>query len=286
MVAMGDSSGTALAAGRFAGWEPLGFEAGDENWYRFVANEPTEKTDPSGLAEYSGWSHWSITAKDISDGVWTTSPIQEDRPDTYPHTNLMLKGKSFTLEIQFKFDATAECLIPPHRVGKPGCDPKNRPDFWPNSGVYIYNTFEVQIYDASRLESKPGYIDPTKSGSNKDSPTIDTLVPGWPYGLRNAGFNMPFEHHLRPCGNWNTLKMEVLPRRSGEGYEIDLKTWVNDKSVFAGTLNEGTGSGKTRAPWASPPTRGKPALGAYELYLQSHWGSKVQFQNPTIRVHN
>jgi hypothetical protein len=49
MVAMRDSSGAALAARRFAGLEPLGFEAGDNNWYRFVANEPMEKTDPSGL---------------------------------------------------------------------------------------------------------------------------------------------------------------------------------------------------------------------------------------------
>jgi len=49
MVAMRDSSGMALAVERFAGWEPLGFEAGDENWYRFVANGPAAKTDPSGL---------------------------------------------------------------------------------------------------------------------------------------------------------------------------------------------------------------------------------------------
>ncbi|NBT35880.1 MAG: hypothetical protein EBT03_10160 [Betaproteobacteria bacterium] len=49
MVAMGDSSGTALAAGRFAGSEPLGFEAGDSNWYRFVANGPLGATDPFGL---------------------------------------------------------------------------------------------------------------------------------------------------------------------------------------------------------------------------------------------
>ena len=49
MVAMRDASGTALAVGRFTGREPLGFEAGDNNWYRFVANGPTDKTDPSGL---------------------------------------------------------------------------------------------------------------------------------------------------------------------------------------------------------------------------------------------
>lgn len=49
MVAMRDPSSTAFAVGRFAGWEPLGFEAGDDNWYRFVANGPTGKADPSGL---------------------------------------------------------------------------------------------------------------------------------------------------------------------------------------------------------------------------------------------
>lgn len=52
MVAMRDPSSTAFAVGRFAGWEPLGFEAGDDNWYRFVANGPTGKADPSGLDRY------------------------------------------------------------------------------------------------------------------------------------------------------------------------------------------------------------------------------------------
>jgi len=49
MVAMKDQSGAAIAVGRFAGWEPLGFEAGDNNWYRFVANGPTRNIDPSGM---------------------------------------------------------------------------------------------------------------------------------------------------------------------------------------------------------------------------------------------
>lgn len=35
--------------GRFIERAPIGFEAGDENWYRFVANGPTGRTDPRGL---------------------------------------------------------------------------------------------------------------------------------------------------------------------------------------------------------------------------------------------
>lgn len=49
MVAMRDPSGAALAVGRFTGWEPIGFEAGDNNWYRFVKNQPVEHSDPHGL---------------------------------------------------------------------------------------------------------------------------------------------------------------------------------------------------------------------------------------------
>jgi RHS repeat-associated protein len=35
--------------GRFIELDPIGFSAGDNNWYRFVANGPTGKVDPSGL---------------------------------------------------------------------------------------------------------------------------------------------------------------------------------------------------------------------------------------------
>jgi RHS repeat-associated protein len=35
--------------GRFIERDLIGFEAGDNNWYRFVANGPTETIDPSGL---------------------------------------------------------------------------------------------------------------------------------------------------------------------------------------------------------------------------------------------
>jgi RHS repeat-associated protein len=37
--------------GRFIELDPIGFDAGDNNWYRFVGNGPTGKTDPFGLEE-------------------------------------------------------------------------------------------------------------------------------------------------------------------------------------------------------------------------------------------
>jgi RHS repeat-associated protein len=35
--------------GRFISEDPLGFEAGDPNLYRYVGNSPTNATDPLGL---------------------------------------------------------------------------------------------------------------------------------------------------------------------------------------------------------------------------------------------
>ena len=47
--------------GRFIGRDPIGFEAGDNNWYRFVANGPTGKTDSSGLKKVCGFTVWLYT---------------------------------------------------------------------------------------------------------------------------------------------------------------------------------------------------------------------------------
>jgi RHS repeat-associated protein len=37
------------AIGRFTSQDPKGFKAGDTNLYRYVANDPTNSTDPTGL---------------------------------------------------------------------------------------------------------------------------------------------------------------------------------------------------------------------------------------------
>jgi len=39
------------AVGRFVSEDPIGFDAGDANLYRYVGNEPTSSTDPSGLVK-------------------------------------------------------------------------------------------------------------------------------------------------------------------------------------------------------------------------------------------
>jgi uncharacterized protein RhaS with RHS repeats len=41
--------GSSLGIGTLVGADPLGFAAGDTNLYRYVHNDPTDLTDPTGL---------------------------------------------------------------------------------------------------------------------------------------------------------------------------------------------------------------------------------------------
>ena len=72
--------------GRFIERDPIGFEAGDNNWYRFVANSPIAQIDPLGLwvwpwAPTASWNPldtaglWigglnDLTLKPIARGMW------------------------------------------------------------------------------------------------------------------------------------------------------------------------------------------------------------------------
>ncbi|MCS7064424.1 MAG: hypothetical protein NZM04_10395 [Methylacidiphilales bacterium] len=49
--------------GRFLQPDPIGFDAGDVNWYRYVGNEPTNWIDPDGKV----WS-WAATAAGAASG--------------------------------------------------------------------------------------------------------------------------------------------------------------------------------------------------------------------------
>src|SRR5438046_4435459 len=45
-----------VTTGRWISQDPLGFDAGDSNLYRYVTNDPTTHSDPSGQEVLGGWS--------------------------------------------------------------------------------------------------------------------------------------------------------------------------------------------------------------------------------------
>jgi RHS repeat-associated protein len=61
--------------GRWLSEDPIGFAAGDENLYRYVNNEPTNWTDPTGLqGGYDGvWDRVRGAASDFIDGFLDTT---------------------------------------------------------------------------------------------------------------------------------------------------------------------------------------------------------------------
>src|SRR5262249_47908031 len=53
---------------RWLSQDPLGFDAGDSNLYRYVNNGPTAATDPSGFQEYDRWARAQQNINDQKSG--------------------------------------------------------------------------------------------------------------------------------------------------------------------------------------------------------------------------
>ena len=172
--------------------------------------------------------------------------------------------------------------------------PHTNQDF-SDSGIYIYNRYEVLIIDPSKFDGPddPNGGVPT-GGEIVDDPRIGQgdrvvpnnrrmLVPGSVYGV-----DIPSGLYLN-CANrteeWNTLVIEFEPP------ELDpdapgvitkaarIRTMLNGHVVFDGEINgldgmplNGTGVMRNNP---EPVSRGF-------IYLQSHWGSQVEFRGPKI----
>jgi RHS repeat-associated protein len=58
--------------GRWLSCDPLGFEAGDQNWYRAIGNNPIFMFDPSGLWSLGGAFGGMVTGSGVGAGVGAT----------------------------------------------------------------------------------------------------------------------------------------------------------------------------------------------------------------------
>lgn len=270
MVAIRDLFGTALVVGRFTDWEPLGFEAGDNNWYRFVENGPAGVTDPSGHATAEG-------------ATWTT-PMNPDINDVVANYHDLGRFPcGFKLSLQFQFpDRMGGNMVRPAKYTK-----APRVSFFGNSGVYIYNAIEIQIIDQNRIDALDApTLDPKHSGnilySGYQSEAANTLVTGIPYGVGEVPLlNGRPTNNLKPPAEWNTLKVTFIPHyaisdatgRSERLISADIQVELNGLPTFKGQVSEGTGQ-KKRTPFDMVSDR--------NVYLQAHHGSLVAFRGITI----
>jgi hypothetical protein len=151
---------------------------------------------------------------------------------------------------------------------------------WSNSGVYIFDRYEVQIIDPSKF-----------SGNKTDQPVQNAdgvsnrnqLLPGGLYELDPPGGQ--FINRAKTTGQWNTLIIKFcapLPDGTPAKIQTALNPAANSPNVVwqgqirnaAGTTLPGTGGRmKAKLPFAYQGP----------IFLQSHWGSQVQFRKPVIK---
>jgi RHS repeat-associated protein len=92
--------------GRFIERDPIGFDAGDNNWYRFVSNMPLNVTDPTGLLAW--WWVWPIiVGGGAATGGCGSKPAAFLECSCFCVESVTLEGDS----IEHKFNAQAEFSV-------------------------------------------------------------------------------------------------------------------------------------------------------------------------------
>jgi RHS repeat-associated protein len=125
------------ALGRFIELDPIGFKAGDNNWYRFVGNSPAQRTDPLGLCACtdpdcppdSEDEEWY--AEEVFD-LWYNKRIREQFSDD---------DQRVMNECRLKYAACRAKAAIDKNLDRRNCDPFRKWSFWAKSicslGVWI-----------------------------------------------------------------------------------------------------------------------------------------------------
>jgi hypothetical protein len=176
-----------------------------------------------------------------------------------------------------------------------------------NSGIYIFNRYEVQIIDPSAWGvgtggaiAQAGKESLTPGGVYKlpelQNVPADSDLEFDPNGKHAYGDKYNFVNRAKDTGEWNTLVIEFrAPKIENDVFTrpAHVTTWVNPADpanpgdaalVFKGWIVDGAG-----APLAGTGSRGtvtetNPRLSSGQIYLQSHWGSQVEFRPPSIET--
>ncbi len=294
----------------FVATEP-GSNYGTRGTWRFDMMEVSAELIPV-QATVTGWGGWEQAPMGQPRGEtnaatpdWTANGDIRRTPAPAGAGNLGEEGGyyrtknewgAFEMSVQFRFPENTPRVTP----GKPGAvKPQSNHDFG-NSGIYIYDRWEVQIIDPTRFDGAGG---PVAEGGNISDDPRDTngnkayLTPGSLYGVPTPSGK--YENWVK-AGDWNTLTIQFTPPvlepnpASGANPKLPkeriktaahLVTKLNGHVVFdgdiqqAGTPLSGTGS---RGNTTDDKKTIFPPLASGRVYLQSHWGAQVEFQNPTI----
>jgi hypothetical protein len=262
----------------------------------------------SGRRVADSWSAWMQVPAEEPRGKshpqtadWTTSPDGRTRTtparpsgaqfafEEGPYYRTKETWGAFRMTIQYR--TLDRRPVPP----RPPPFPHTNQD-WSDSGVYIFDHYEVQILDPSRFDSRDDPPGGVPAGAEiRDDPRVrrggrvvpnnrNRQVPGSVYGVDPPGRR--YINWANKTGEWNTLVIEFQPPsldpadRTVIMRAARIKTVLNGHLVFEGAITDSdgrplNGTGVRRND-TTPATRGC-------IYLQSHWGSQVEFRDPVIK---
>jgi hypothetical protein len=252
-------------------------------------NNPQNGTDPFGLESYKGWGIWRLyphvqsyllgycsgpelegDALQTPGGIFTPPALNpQNREGPYAGTTESFGAFYFSI----KYSTPCCTKEQPHcQPPKLKGEPLNAQDYG-NSGIYIFDRWEVQIVDPFRGGNGKGEGQAI-TGEGKNDPKFST--PGNPYGVPN---NRGYSNWAKKCGEWNQLDIWFWPPTDNEPAPY-LITRLNGHLIFKGELPI---TGENGLPINGTGSRANlPPLREGPIFIQNHWGCPVKFKDPVI----
>lgn len=190
------------ASGRWISQDPLGFDAGDSNLYRYVNNAPTNEVDPSGLATGRPALPLLPAAKGMD--VVDLTGIGKAKKQMADDYNLLLPKDKFTL---------------------PGMEKLFKPETFSNKDALDYiSSQKVRQFEMAQKQMENSVYVVYDDGQKKTSlgcilkTELDQYI-GWLENLDRKIFDTRsrFEKCLSIAGNAAMLVRGILSWKSGVG---------------------------------------------------------------------
>lgn len=261
---------------------PAGYAAGNDPWNKWGVdphNPNDESTNYQNGTWMRGWDGDTPTYLTPTGTPWVHSMIGEG-----PYLKTNDTYGAFTFTVDWRVKDVGQSATPMNVDGTYRM-PTN-PEHYGNSGVYIYDRYEVQTISTT---APFGQAVPAVGKSSAEQ-----LTPGWAYGVRApAGQPGPINFSTAP-GQWNRMVVEFTPPTlNGLVVVTAAKLKVSFQFLNAnGTIASCWVSYGGVGGWNLVDAQGNPLVGtggtrnkmtplaSGSIYLQGHWGSLVEFKNP------
>ena len=265
--------------------------------------------------------YWRATRDEDSGAISVTTPKGNPwtRRGTFGH-QMNLEGpqlktvatySSFSMTLKYRcHDIHRHNPLLVSERGEPPTWPARSPNnqHYGNSGIYIFNRWEVQIVDPSRWGVGQGHQIHNEPPTGALISHWTQITPGGPYNMRWGsplngspeydpngqdvyGFVYHDRNRSRVTHEWNTMQIVFhAPTFAPDGKTLarpaHLTVWLNHDDQHGGIVFEGWRVDPAGNPIKGTGSRGvgadHPAVIQGCIWLQSHWGSQVEFRCPII----